>query len=460
MLAPLYTAAEMREAEERHPGYPETATELMERAGAAVARELLSRYPDARRIAVVCGGGSNGGDGRVAVAAAAGGRTRRRGDRRRRGRGRRRRRALRDGVPRRAAARAAAARIERINAVGAPVVAVDVPSGVDASTGEIAGAAVRATLHRHVRRAEGRPPRRARRVPRRRGRRRRHRAGAGRDRAPARRPTRSSGSCRCAGRQTRSTPPASVLVVGGAPGPDRCGLPRRRGGLPRRRGLRRGRRARGGAADRGDAAARGRQGDVGRDRRRAAEGASGRARAGSRPERRGARRSLHGCSRRSRSRSSSTPTRSSGSSRGTGGRRSCSRRTRASWRGCSGESSEWVDAHRLEAVRRRADRFGCVCLLKGADTLVAAPGEGVLVWRSPTHALATAGTGDVLTGVVACVPREGARAAPRGGGGRGGARARGSAQRRTAPGWSRATSSPRCHASSTPDPPLRAGRFG
>src|SRR5204862_316581 len=44
-----------------------------------------------------------------------------------------------------------------------------------------------------------------------------------------------------------------------------------------------------------------------------------------------------------------------------------------------GEESSWVDAHRLEAVRRGADRFGCVCVLKGHDTLVAAPSEGVLV---------------------------------------------------------------------------------
>ena len=42
--------------------------------------------------------------------------------------------------------------IEAINAAAAPVVAADVPSGVDASTGEVAGAAVRAvataTFHR------------------------------------------------------------------------------------------------------------------------------------------------------------------------------------------------------------------------------------------------------------------------------------------------------------------------
>ena len=62
MLEPLYTAEEARAAEER----PRVA-ELMERAGAAVAREVMQRFPDARRIAVVCGGGSNGGDGRIAA---------------------------------------------------------------------------------------------------------------------------------------------------------------------------------------------------------------------------------------------------------------------------------------------------------------------------------------------------------------------------------------------------------
>ena len=39
----------------------------MERAGAAVAREALNAFPDARRFAVVCGAGANGGDGRIAA---------------------------------------------------------------------------------------------------------------------------------------------------------------------------------------------------------------------------------------------------------------------------------------------------------------------------------------------------------------------------------------------------------
>jgi NAD(P)H-hydrate epimerase len=66
-----------------------------------------------------------------------------------------------------------------------------------------------------------------------------------------------------------------------------------------------------------------------------------------------------------------------------------------------GEESSWVDAHRLEAVQRAAHRFGCVCLLKGTDTLVASPGEGVLVVALGPPTLATAGTGDVLTGTIA-----------------------------------------------------------
>jgi NAD(P)H-hydrate epimerase len=60
-----------------------------------------------------------------------------------------------------------------------------------------------------------------------------------------------------------------------------------------------------------------------------------------------------------------------------------------------------VDAHRLAAVRRAASRFGATVLLKGPDTLVASAREGVLVAAYGRPSLATAGTGDVLTGVVA-----------------------------------------------------------
>ena len=40
-------------------------------------------------------------------------------------------------------------------------------------------------------------------------------------------------------------------------------------------------------------------------------------------------------------------------------------------------------------------------MLKGPDTLVAAPGGGVIVSALGLPSLATAGTGDVLTGIVA-----------------------------------------------------------
>ena len=66
-----------------------------------------------------------------------------------------------------------------------------------------------------------------------------------------------------------------------------------------------------------------------------------------------------------------------------------------------GTDSDWVDAHRLEAAQRGAERFDAVLVLKGADTIVATPGSGVIVSDLGPPALATAGTGDVLTGVTA-----------------------------------------------------------
>src|SRR5207237_2199574 len=66
-----------------------------------------------------------------------------------------------------------------------------------------------------------------------------------------------------------------------------------------------------------------------------------------------------------------------------------------------GESSAWVAAHRLAAARRAVERFGCVVLLKGNETIIAAPDEPTLVTSLSTPALATAGTGDVLTGILA-----------------------------------------------------------
>jgi NAD(P)H-hydrate epimerase len=135
-LEPLYTAEEMRAAESGHD-----VDAMMQRAGTAVAEELMRRFPDAHRIALHAGGGANGGDGRIAgeILRAHG-------------------RELVDerpdvvidallgtglqGAPRDETSRL----VERINGAGVPVLAVDIPSGVNASTGEIAGAAVRADV--------------------------------------------------------------------------------------------------------------------------------------------------------------------------------------------------------------------------------------------------------------------------------------------------------------------------
>jgi ADP-dependent NAD(P)H-hydrate dehydratase / NAD(P)H-hydrate epimerase len=135
-LEPLYSAEEMRAAEAGHD-----VDAMMRRAGAAVAEELMRCFPDARRIGLHAGGGANGGDGRIAAELL-------------RAQGREvvadRPHVVVDallgtglkGEPR----EKTSALIEQINAAGVPVVAVDVPSGVNASTGEVAGAAVRADL--------------------------------------------------------------------------------------------------------------------------------------------------------------------------------------------------------------------------------------------------------------------------------------------------------------------------
>jgi len=59
-----------------------------------------------------------------------------------------------------------------------------------------------------------------------------------------------------------------------------------------------------------------------------------------------------------------------------------------------------IERDRLGSVRRAAEESGAIVLLKGDDTLVAAPGGPVAVSPGGTPALATAGTGDVLSGLI------------------------------------------------------------
>ena len=58
------------------------------------------------------------------------------------------------------------------------------------------------------------------------------------------------------------------------------------------------------------------------------------------------------------------------------------------------------DADRFGAVRRMAAELRCIVLLKGPSTVVAEPGGEVLVVANGDARLATAGTGDVLSGIL------------------------------------------------------------
>jgi NAD(P)H-hydrate epimerase len=68
--------------------------------------------------------------------------------------------------------------------------------------------------------------------------------------------------------------------------------------------------------------------------------------------------------------------------------------------------SRQVSAKRLESVRAAAAQAGCVVILKGDDSLIA-EGNRIAVSAGGSPALATAGTGDVLSGVVAAFLAQG-----------------------------------------------------
>jgi NAD(P)H-hydrate epimerase len=59
-----------------------------------------------------------------------------------------------------------------------------------------------------------------------------------------------------------------------------------------------------------------------------------------------------------------------------------------------------VTADAPAAARRAAERFGCVVLLKGQPSLVAAPGQPLLVNTTGSSDVAAAGMGDQLAGVI------------------------------------------------------------
>jgi NAD(P)H-hydrate epimerase len=374
------------------------ASTLMERAGHAVAEQAMRRYPDARSFGAVCGGGANGGDGRIAleVLRAAGREAGEgvKGD------------VLIDalfgtgfhGQPR----PEAAASIEAVNASDRPVVSVDLPSGVNADTGEIAGAAVRAdatvTMHGRKVGLEVVPGR--------------FHAGevvvADIGLEPRETATRLVLAAildlvpRKSERDNKYSAGA-VLVVGGSPG---------MGGAVTLTAT---------AAFRADAGYVTVCSEVEPQlleavKRPLAEVFNAVPRHGAlaigpglgRGEERRAlvRRLLE-----------ETDLPAVVDADGLDDLQPFARSAPTVLTPHAGElgrllerESDWVDAHRLEAVREASARFGCVCLLKGADTLVAAPGEGVLVCRLTHPSLATAGTGDVLTGVIGAFLAKGVEA--------------------------------------------------
>jgi hydroxyethylthiazole kinase-like uncharacterized protein yjeF len=62
--------------------------------------------------------------------------------------------------------------------------------------------------------------------------------------------------------------------------------------------------------------------------------------------------------------------------------------------------SDAIAAHRLDHAREAARRAGAIVVLKGDDSLVVEPDGRVGVSRGGSPALATAGTGDVLSGIL------------------------------------------------------------
>jgi hydroxyethylthiazole kinase-like uncharacterized protein yjeF len=167
----LLTNAEMGEADRRTIAGGVPGIELMERAGAAVAHNVLLRHPPKSRIVIVAGSGNNGGDGFVAarvlaergytvevlrlnsgelrgdaaVAAQRWSGTTIAATPERLGGANAIIDALFGAGLDRAVEGNARAMIEAMNAAACPIHAVDLPSGINGSTGAVMGAAVRAT---------------------------------------------------------------------------------------------------------------------------------------------------------------------------------------------------------------------------------------------------------------------------------------------------------------------------
>jgi NAD(P)H-hydrate epimerase len=72
-----------------------------------------------------------------------------------------------------------------------------------------------------------------------------------------------------------------------------------------------------------------------------------------------------------------------------------------------GRPSDEIKAHRLACAREAAAASGAIVVLKGDDTIVAQPDGHVAISPGATPALATAGTGDVLSGIIGAMLAKG-----------------------------------------------------
>jgi ADP-dependent NAD(P)H-hydrate dehydratase / NAD(P)H-hydrate epimerase len=74
----------------------------------------------------------------------------------------------------------------------------------------------------------------------------------------------------------------------------------------------------------------------------------------------------------------------------------------------TGLSVDNIQANRLEMARKFAEQWGHVVVLKGAVTIIAEPNGRIGVVPVATSALAHAGTGDVLAGMITGLRAQGA----------------------------------------------------
>ncbi len=72
-----------------------------------------------------------------------------------------------------------------------------------------------------------------------------------------------------------------------------------------------------------------------------------------------------------------------------------------------GVSSRDIQADRFHAVREIQERYGGVCVLKGAGTLIQGRGRATVVCTAGNPGMAAGGMGDVLTGVIAALLAQG-----------------------------------------------------